>query len=231
MFNLRTKGVVEDFDWKKVHYMSVHFLDSAENATYGKNRVLRDLLDAWCEKKMSFAGIQFRDDDVKLSEEELAAIPGSEIVKSVDALKLEVTVRNGSSVEVHPDQIRQWRSAGGMYTEEFDKLVANHDQHFKNMLAGVVESGGGNADAPVLDRVAETPESNDPPPPSLQEFESVEKLQEADPIKFKAMSEVPEVELLRGKSGSTYIVATKRNRDIPRHTILAGFGTGKFFGF
>ena len=79
----------------------------------GRPRVLRELLEAWCEKKMTFAGIKYEDGEIKLTDEELSQIPGSEVTKSVDALKLEVTVRSGSSIEIHPDQIKTWRTQGG----------------------------------------------------------------------------------------------------------------------
>ena len=83
--------MVGEFDFKTVYYLSTHFLDSPENAEYGKTRVLRELLEAWCEKKMTFAGIKYEDGEIKLTDEELSQIPGSEVTKSVDALKLEVT--------------------------------------------------------------------------------------------------------------------------------------------
>ena len=113
VFNLRQQGVVEGIDFKRIYYLSTHFLDSPETAEYGKTRVVRELLDAWCDKRMVHAGIKYTDSDVKLSEEELSQIPGSEVVKSVDALKLEVTVRNGSSIEIHPDQAKLWKTRGG----------------------------------------------------------------------------------------------------------------------
>ena len=215
--------------------MSIHFLDSAENATYGKNRVLRDLLDAWCEKRMVYAGVKYNDTETKLSDSELAAIPGAEVIRSVDALKLEVTVRNGSSVEIHPDQVKQWSTQGGNYNDQFQKLLAEHESTYKNMLAGVISGGGGDASqSQVVSSEAPVPVADeaDAPPAEVgptQEFESVEALKAQDDLDFKAVSEIPDVELWRGKSGSTYLVATKRNRDLPHNTLLGGFGTGKHF--
>lgn len=221
--------MVEDFDFKSVYYMSAHFIDSAENAEYGKTRVLRELLDAWCDKRMSFAGIKFEDSEIKLSDEELSQIPGSEVVKSVDALKLEVTVRNGSSIEVHPDQIKTWRAQGGSYASEFEKLLTEHEQTYKNMLAGVIGNQTGAASAQVVPAAeVEVPEAN---PPAVTDFESLDALKAQDEISFKTSSEIADVELLRGKSGSTYLIAVKKNRDIPRHTIIGGFGTGKLLGY
>ena len=237
MFNLRQKGIINEFDFQSVYYLSIHFLDSLENATYGKNRVLRDLLDAWCEKRMAYAGVKYDDSDCKLSDQELSVIPGAECIKSVDALKLEVTVRVGSDVEIHPDQTKQWRAQGSNYTSEFEKLLAHHDQHFKKMLSGVIETGGGGAAAttssenqvvPVADEADSSQSAAPAAAAPVQEFESMDALKATDELKFKAVSEISDVELWRGKSNSTYLVATKRSRDLPANTLIAGFGTGKF---
>lgn len=185
---------------------------------------------------MVYAGVKYNDAETKLSDPELAAIPGAEVIKSVDALKLEVTVRHGSSVEIHPDQIKQWSTQGGNYNDQFQKLLADHENTYKNMLAGVI-GGGGDGDAsqsqvvsstspvPVADEADAPPEGVGP----VQEFESVEALKAQDELDFKAVSEISDVESWKGKSGSTYLVATKRNRDLPHNTLLGGFGTGKHF--
>lgn len=235
VFNLRQKGIVEDFNFQSVYYMSPHFLDSKENSDYGKNRVLRELLDAWCDKRMTYAGLKYTDHDVRLSDEELSLIPGSEVVKSVDALKLEVTVRTGTAIDIHPDQVKLWRSQGGNYASEFEKLVSKHDQVYKNMLANVIKTGAQSQAQPgtQIVPVADEADQVDPAPAdqvALQDFESLGALKQTDEIKLKAASEVADIELLKGKSGSTYLMASKKNRDIPRHTIIGGFGTGKFFG-
>ena len=181
---------------------------------------------------MVYAGVKYNDAEAKLSETELAAIPGSEVIKSVDALKLEVTIRNGSSVEIHPDQIKQWSTQGGSYNDQFQKLLADHDGVYKNMLAGVISGGGGDTSQPQGSSEPPVPVADeaDAPPAEVgpvQEFESVEALKAQDDLDFKAVSEIPDVELWKGKSGSTYLVATKRNRDLPHNTLLGGFGTGK----
>ena len=103
------------------------------------------------------------------------------------------------------------------------------------MLAGVISGGGGDASqSQVVSSEAPVPVADeaDAPPAEVgptQEFESVEALKAQDDLDFKAVSEIPDVELWRGKSGSTYLVATKRNRDLPHNTLLGGFGTGKHF--
>jgi hypothetical protein len=194
VFNLRQKGIINEFDFQSVYYLGIHFLDSHENAMYGKNRILRDLLDAWCEKRMTYAGVKYNDSDFKLSEQELSAIPGAECIKSVDALKLEVTVRTGTAVEIHPDQAKQWRAQGGNYTAEFEKLVAHHDQHYKNMLSGVIQTGGDGGGAaatstdkqviPVTDE-ADSSQTAAAAAAPVQEFESMDSLKATDELNSK----------------------------------------------
>ena len=48
-----------------------------------------------------------------LAAEELAQIPGSGVLKSADSLPLQVLVRDGVNVVVHPDYVRKWSNCGG----------------------------------------------------------------------------------------------------------------------
>ena len=237
VFNLRQKGIVDGVDFKRVFYISLHMLDSQDVSDYGRKRVLRDLMDAWLEKRMSYAGIQFQDGDVSLTDAEMASIPGSDILKSVDSLKLEVTVRNGASIDVHPDEVKKWRSQHTSRVEEFEKLLSNHNAMYKDMLCEVLKTTSTAAAqvAAVTALVTGDPgidavNGKEDDPLAVTQFESLDKLQEEDPIRHRAASEVPDVELLRGASGKTYIMAGKKSRCIPKQTILAGFGTGKLLG-
>ena len=123
---------------------------------------------------------------------------------------------------------------GGNYADEFEKLVQTHDKTYKNMLAGIINTGGSGSTSPPVPITNQDGEGQQPevvvPAPSVSDFESVDALKATDEIQFKAVSEIADVELLRGKSGSTYLVAVKKNRDLPRYTIIGGFGTGKFWG-
>lgn len=59
-----------EFNLNKLYYLSVHTLDGIEGTKYGKNRICRDLLDSWVEKKFGFGGIFFSDGDESLTEED-----------------------------------------------------------------------------------------------------------------------------------------------------------------
>lgn len=225
-------SVAESLDCRRLFYLSSHILDSKNVAAYGKNRILRELLDAWCDRKLTYAGVVCDDTPSQLTDDELASIPGSEVLRSADALKLEVTVRNGSCVEIHPDQVKLWTTTKP-FDAEFASVLEEHNRDFKDILAeaGVLTSKDGTVVA------MEDPGVNNQEPgqvpetelPKLNEFESEEKLNAADNVKFRAVSEVSDVELLRTASGKTYLLS-KKMKTLARHLIIAGYGTGKLPG-
>ena len=218
----------DTFDYKKVFYLSSHLVDSADTTEYGKKRVLRDLLDAWIAKKMSFAGIEFNDLDSALTDAEMAVVPGAQALKSMDSMKLEVLIRNGGAFELHPDEVKKWRAHGGPLATEFDKLLDAHDMTYKNMLVGVAPNSSFEADDQTAEVATETQLAE--APAAATQFESMEALQSQDPIRAQCASELTDIDLLRGASGKVYLLAKTKDKIIPRHTILGGYGTGKLPG-
>lgn len=74
MTNLRLKGTMSGegahVKLSSIYYLSIHTLDGADGFRYAKNRVSRDLLDLWLERKISFGGITFDDACEVLTEED-----------------------------------------------------------------------------------------------------------------------------------------------------------------
>lgn len=71
--NLRVKETMNGeggVNLKKLYYMSPHTLDNPENVKYGKARICRELIDLWIDKKLSYAGLQFDDRELLLSQTE-----------------------------------------------------------------------------------------------------------------------------------------------------------------
>lgn len=67
--------------------------------------------------------------------------------------------------------------------------------------------------------------------PDIKVFENLEALEGEDgPLKPRCSSEVAGVEVLRGKSGSVYLMALDKQKILPKHTLVGGFGTGKCLG-
>ena len=55
----------------KLYYLSVHSLDSSDGVRYARNRVSRELLDLWIDKKISFGGYSFDDSTETLTDDEV----------------------------------------------------------------------------------------------------------------------------------------------------------------
>ena len=234
---MRQKGkldpsVAESLDCRRLFYLSPHVLDSKNGAAYGKNRILRELLDAWCDRKLTYAGVVCEDAPTQLTDAELDSIPGAQVLRSADALQLEVTVRNGSCVEIHPDQVKLWTSTKP-FDAEFASILDKHNRDFKDILAeaGILTSTDGTvvAEEDQDPNKQETGAGQETVLPSLNEFESEEKLHAADNVKFRTVSEVPDVELLRTASGKTYLLG-KKMKTLARYLIIGGYGTGKLLG-
>lgn len=58
------------FNFSDTHYLSCHTLDSTAGYEYARRRVLRELLDAWLQKRISFEGRTFEEHDVRLNDQD-----------------------------------------------------------------------------------------------------------------------------------------------------------------
>ena len=71
---MRMKGALDgdgnETSLKSLYYLSCHSLDGNEHFRYGKSRVSRELMDLWVERKISYGGIRFEDDEPKLSQDD-----------------------------------------------------------------------------------------------------------------------------------------------------------------
>ena len=157
-------------------------------------------------------------------------------MRSVDSMSLEVTVREGTKMVIHPDQVRQWQSRGEKFADEFKQIQKEHSEKYEGMLASIIQGTSSGSASQVgaheggedEDEGDGAAESNPDPPLQnpLQTFESLEKLQEADPVTVKVASEIAGVELLRTTSKKIFVMSEKE-KGIPRFAVLGGFGTGK----
>ena len=146
-------------------------------------------------------------------------------------------MREGTKLVIHPDQCRQWQSKGEKYAEEFNSLREEHAAKYESMLTTIIQQSSSAASvstpAAVTAAAAEAEDdAGDPAPEAAEEeqplvtFESLEKLQAADPVAVKVVSEIAGVELIRTNSKKIFLYAEKA-KAIPRNAILGGFGTGK----
>ncbi|CAE7238938.1 unnamed protein product [Symbiodinium sp. CCMP2592] len=161
---------------------------------------------------------------------ELDRIPGSAILKSPDALRLEVTVRDGTIIDIHPDHKKKWSQTA--YAGEFERLAKQHAEGVKDLLKPCLERTA--AQEPAQASTANDTEDTGGAAASaagenlaLKAYESFEALNGEDEIKDRVNSEVTGVEILKSKD-KLYLMSEKA-RVLGKHTILGGFGTGKLF--
>lgn len=172
--------------------------------------------------------------------QEIRSVPGGEFLGSIDSMSLQVCVRQGTQIVIHPDQQRQWTSSGAEIEAEFKSLKSDHDRLYASALSqvikergqtttSVVEACGEDDDGGEAGADAAAPVQDAESTATPVTFESVEKLLEKDPAENRCSSEVAGIELFLGKSGNVYICSEK-DRILGKFSVLGGFGTGKHLG-
>lgn len=234
------------FNYQKLHYLSLHSLDK-QQFSYGRMRVVRELTDSFFDGAVTYGGARFQNEPVRLTDEELAQIPGSGVLKSADSLPLQVLVRDGVNVVVHPDYVRKWSNCGGELGQQYKKLVAEHERSHQTLLKDIIgrsssSSSGGGALIPNRtlnpqthdDQPGDTdgnrPEADgsaDQQTQTTYESENAMTTAENSEVKHRVASELQGVELLRLQNGKLFLVAEK-DKVIPKWTCVGGYGTGRY---
>eukprot|EP00438_Fugacium_kawagutii_P016842 Skav203801 [mRNA] locus=scaffold206:687751:698389:+ [translate_table: standard] len=228
-------STIEGFDVKhQLHYLSVHFMDSGE---FGKARLLREITEAFLDSKIKVPGFEgFTSQCPAVPEEDLLKVPGAKVAMgSVDALKLEVLVREGASVIIKPDEAKYFRSIPDQYCEEFEVLYKQHGEKYAQCLASIIQPATGTfaaADAGAERETDAGAGADAAAAPAPEEFESLAKLNEADAIEEKVVSEVTGVTILKGRSRSLYLMLdgddAPQEKILPRKVQLGGYGSGTY---
>ena len=236
--SLRLKRKVDglEFDFKNLYYLSVHYCPTPKSiqVDYAKARLESECTEDWIRKSLSWAGIEFDDKQSALTEDELTSIAGASLVTNVDKLKFEICVRSGTEILVHPDELNYWKLQDSDSRAIVDKLVDDHNKLYKGMISHIIERQTIQATG-IKEELLDDPGAADDDDKGNTgeiniadfEFESVTALEHADGPLVKLPSEVPEVDLMRGKGGSTYLLSAK-GRSVAKHTQLGGMGTGRF---
>lgn len=102
-----------------------------------------------------------------------------------------------------------------------------HTEKYQSILANILQSGP----APAVEAAQEEPQDaveNGGETPGMKVYESVEKLKTAEDLATTTASEVSGIEIFKSKSGKVFLVSDK-TRILPKHTLIGGYGTGKFF--
>lgn len=214
---------IGNLDPAKLHYMSLSFFEDVE---FGRARLAVECTDFWLDQKLSMPGCTFKADAPQLSPAEIEKVPGALVATgSVDRLKLEVCARDGARIVIKPDEDRYWKAQGGTIAEEYQALKEDHEKNFEKLLGNIMQSQatpGAPAVTPGGDQADEAPADS-----SVVELESISKLKEIDIIEEEHPSEVPDVNIIRCKSGKVYLFA-KKDKSLTKYCQLGGFGTGGY---
>ena len=60
---------LQPFHYSKLYYLSLHSIDPDTTYPYANTRVLREISDAWLDKKFTYGGMGYDDADAGLTEE------------------------------------------------------------------------------------------------------------------------------------------------------------------
>lgn len=116
----------------------------------------------------------------------------------------------------------------GSVLTRFERIQENHEKKYQAILQGVIQGGSTpavDAAAAAGDEAQIVPHEQSGGQEELKVYESVEKLPEE--VLNRCMSEISGVEIVKGKNGGLFLVS-ERKRIIPKHTLVGGFGGGKY---
>lgn len=205
------------FNTKNLYYLSVSWLQKDQ---FGAARLCREVTDAWCQKKFKHAGQEFTSDAPELSNQEIEAVPGGKAsLGQLDQIKFEILERTtGDKLSIKADEHKYWNSQGGEISETYSQLRAKHLELIgqQNSIAGPEDP----STAPPVETNVED-ESGD------VTMESLAKLEEKHGVEQKTTSEVNNVEILRCKDSSVWLLSSQ-DKTLAKHTILGGYGTGQW---
>ena len=221
VFRLREKQeeIKGGFNTSMLFYQSVWFLNKDQ---YGAARLTREVVDSWLQGKLEFGGQRINLEPPQLTAEEINSVPGgTAAMNKLDSVQFEVLDRQGGKMMIRQDEHKFWSSQGGVITEEYNTLRANHLQ-----LAGAGVAVGASGSEVVETETAPTEPPSEPPAAS-EEAESLSKLQETVGVELKCTSEINGVELILGKDSSLWLLAGA-DKLINKHAQLGGFGTGQY---
>ena len=209
------------FSTANLYYQSVCWLNKN---TFGHARLTREVTDAWIERRFSHGGHSFTMQPPELTEQELQSIPGASNTQ-VDKLKCEVLERSGpgvSSFNIKTDEHKYWSMQGGEIGTLYNSLRERHLD-----LIGRANSGARGASNGGSEEVEEQANSQQEKESVLTEMESFAKLETSCGIDCKCNSEVSNVELVLGKDGSCWLLASS-DKSLGKHVVLGGFGRGQW---
>ncbi|CAK9046969.1 Uncharacterized protein SCF082_LOCUS26372 [Durusdinium trenchii] len=203
------------FTTDQLYYHSVQWISKD---LFGQARLTRDITDGWTQRRFEHGGHRFSMDAPKLSEQEIASIPGAGArMGNLDTLQFEVLERLGDRMLIKTDEHKFWSAQTGALLTEYEGLRQRHLDLVGQSSVVAASSTSESA----------APQTEQEPTPATVEVESIAKLQEDPGIEHRVPSECPQVELILCKDKSVWLVSSQ-GKSVGKHVVLGGFGTGQW---
>ena len=126
-----------------LYYLSVSWLS---NDTFGQTRLLREVTNAWLQRRFGYSGQKFSDQPPSLTAEEISSIPGAEAsLGNLDSMRFEVLGRIADQMQIKQDEHKFWAAQGGEISETYNASREQHAQLLSKLGAQGSEARGGQS--------------------------------------------------------------------------------------
>ncbi|CAJ1386512.1 unnamed protein product [Effrenium voratum] len=123
-----------------LYYLSVSWLS---NDTFGQTRLLREVTNAWLQRRFGYSGQKFSDQPPSLTAEEISSIPGAEAsLGNLDSMRFEVLGRIADQMQIKQDEHKFWAAQGGEISETYNAWREQHAQLLSKLGAQGSEARG-----------------------------------------------------------------------------------------
>ena len=217
IFNLRQAAehyAGNEWNARRLFYISI--TEQSTSFATGVARVHNEICDAWAADKLP--GYRGGATNPGLTSEEVEDIPDGVLVheKKWDTIALQTLSRKGNDMEVSPGLVTEYRGAPPDFVSKFERLVANHDAHFRHLLVPLFTGTAADGENPDEEGMTVGGERC--------EHESLAALQATNQVLDKCVSAVPGIHIIVGKAGQRWLLSDK-DRILAKHQRLGGFGT------
>ena len=220
------------FNPKRARYLNFNL--NQQNFEYNCGVVQCELMHYWKEGKISTPGNEHHAKPEPLTKEELAEIPGAaEALGDIKALNFEVLTVCGSNIEIASDHKRSWTSVDDDFAADFQRMEAQHEEKYKNMLSRAMSSSNSNKAESGAGADPEEEASGGQHGARRERvvMNSVEDLNKTYVVEYDGLSDIPGVNIHIVSDGNYMKVFLTNTKDtevtIGRKAHLGGFGTGQ----
>ncbi|CAK9014735.1 Uncharacterized protein SCF082_LOCUS12453 [Durusdinium trenchii] len=201
---------------ENLYYQSVGWLSKEP---FGHARLEREITEAWIQRKFEHGGHKYACDPPELTQAEIEGIPSATAAMgNLDKVEFEVLERINDKMMIKSDEHKFFSAQTGDIKSEYDNLREQH-----------LDLVGRQAEHQVKAKADEDNSQSQPVPPAAAgvQLESLAKLESDIGVEIKIASEVSNVELIKAKDGSLWLLSSQ-SKTIGKHVLVGGYGTGQW---